>query len=66
MSRDVPPNGAPHMQNINALLGYPGDMGGPPQMQQMNGLNGNGFSNGSSNRKNDYADSGVGEYEFTW
>lgn len=63
MSRDMPPvNGVPQLQNLNALLAYTAQEQGMPQMQMQNGpMNGNAFSNGSNNRKNDYVDSGVGE-----
>lgn len=69
MSRDmVPGNGVPQLQNLNALLGYSAD-GLQPQMQNGIGgggggpLNGMGFSNGTNNRKTDFVDSGVGEYQ---
>lgn len=66
MSREVTPgNGVPQLQNLNALLAY-SDMPTPMQMQN-GGMNGNNsYSNGSQNRKNDYVDSGVGEWNFTW
>lgn len=62
MSREVTPGNGP--PNIHAMMGYQ-DMT-PMQMNGGGGpMNGNMFGNSSTtsnNRKNDYVDSGVGEY----
>lgn len=66
MSRELPPgNGVPQLQNLNALLAY-SDMATPMHMQNGGGpMNGNSYSNGSQHRKNDYVDSGIGEWDIT-